>query len=302
LNEPQYDTVEFFSGCRPDGSGPTSGVGLAGSPKNRVTKLKGVRMKLFPFCERRRQGRAGFFWAVLLLLPLIFSAPLHAGPKGGIRPHGYASEPPYNPQPDYWREFDGVKASTEKLLNTIGATNLEAGAFLQQIQTNSQFLHDKWNVWFGTHFRSQGYARDDAYLASLKGDNWQLGKARKEKDAAKTLASLRVVAVDLQIKADNCRSSGDGLGKEIKVKVHTKANGKEAGGYEVFFVSEVMFDVKSAHDRFPRQSSPTDEKILCPGGYKLWARKNKFTSEPVAMGIGGHGETSLEVDLTVPAE
>ncbi len=239
---------------------------------------------------------AGFFF-------LIFTcATLQAGPIGLHRYGSPIDPPPYNPQPDYWHEFAIMKAATEKLLATIGATNAEAAQLSQQTQTNAQFLHDKWDVWFNTHVRSQKYARDDAYLAALKADNWQLYKIRNEKDAAKILAVLHGVATDMQIKADNCRNSGDGLGKEIKVKVHTKANGQEASGYEVFFVSEGMFDVNSAHDRFPRQSSPTDEKILPPGSYKLWTRKDKFTSEPVAMGIGGHGETRLEVDLTVPTK
>ena len=73
------------------------------------------------------------------------------------------------------------------------------------------------------------------------------------------------------------------------------------GGYEVFYVQKGMFDVKSAHDRFPRQSSPTDEKVLCPGGSAMWVRKKGVTSEPVTLRIGGRGETRLEVDLEVPA-
>ena len=195
-----------------------------------------------------------------------------------------------------------MNALTDSLLKSIGATNAEAGLLLRQMQTNAMFLHAKWNAWFDSHARLKTYSPTDAYLVSLRADNRQLSSIKKEKDATKTLTAVRDVAFDLQIKADNCRNSADGLGKEIRVKVHTKADGKEIGGYEVFFVSKGMFDVKSAHDRFPRQSSPTDEKILCPGGYKLWARKDKFTSEPVAMGIGGHGETHLEVDLSVPSE
>ena len=231
---------------------------------------------------------------------------LHAGPRtGGGRIYlagdaGYAVQ--NTAQSDYWGEWRLMHASTDRLLTTIGATNAEAALLLRQIQTNAVFLHDKWDAWFNTHVRPKTYSPADAYLLSVRADNRQLSGLKKEKDPAKTLAVVRDVALDKQIKADNCRHSDDGLGKEIRVKVHTKAGGKEIGGYEVFFVSKGMFDVKSAHDRFPRQSSPTDEKILCPGGYKLWVRKDQFTSEPVAMGIGGHGETHLEVDLTVPAE
>src|ERR1019366_8135173 len=122
----------------------------------------------------------------------------------------------------------------------------------------------------------------------------QLGKLRKEKNAARALEILRDVALDVQLKADNCRHSADGLGKDIKVKVHTKMDEKEVGGYEVFCVPRGMLDVKSAYDRFPRLSSPTDEKILAPGRYALWVRKKQFPSEPVTLGIGGHGETKLD--------
>jgi hypothetical protein len=231
---------------------------------------------------------------------------LHARPRAGIgRPQEYGAigNPMENKaQTDYWREWRLMKSSTESLLKTIGATNSEAALLLQQIQTNMLFLDDKWNIWFNTHVRPKTYSPADAYLISVRDDNRQLSGLKKEKDPERILAVVRDVAFDMQIKADNCRHSADGLGKEILVKVHTKAGGKEIGGYEVFYVSKGMFDVKSAHDRFPRQSSPTDEKILCPGGYKLWVRKDKFTSEPVAMGIGGHGETHLEVDIPVPAE
>jgi hypothetical protein len=136
----------------------------------------------------------------------------------------------------------------------------------------------------------------------LRADNRLLNNLRKEKDVAKILDGLRDAALDMQIKSDNCRHSGDGLGKEIGVKVHTKAGENEVGGYEVFFVQKGMFDVKSAHDRFPRKSSPTDEKILCPGGYAMWVRKKNFTSAPVILRIGGRGEVHLEVDIEVPAD
>jgi hypothetical protein len=34
----------------------------------------------------------------------------------------------------------------------------------------------------------------------------------------------------------------------------------------------------------------------------MWVRRKDFTSEPVTMRIGGHGETHLEVDVEVPGE
>ena len=120
--------------------------------------------------------------------------------------------------------------------------------------------------------------------------------------AIASLAALRDVALDMQLKADNCRNSSDGLGKEIKVKVHTKAGGKEIGGFEVYFVPRGLLDTKNAHDRFPRQSSPTDETTLNPGRYAMWACRKGFTGEPVTLSVGGHGQTRIEVDLEVPAD
>jgi len=274
-------------------------------------------MKIFPVHDRRgywlraqsqsRAARPSFLLTIpILLILLVATSSLHAQPRpGNGRPLAYVSygEPlPSDPQANYRWEWATMKSTTDSLLKTFGATNAAAAVLLRQIQTNAQFLHDKWEAWFDVHVRPKTYSPADSYLVSVRADNRQLRNLKKEKNPAKTLAVLRDVASDLQIKADNCRHSGDGLGKEIGVKVHTKAGGREIGGYEVFYVSKGMFDVKSAHDRFPRQSSPTDEKILCPGGYEFWVRKNKFTSEPVPMGIGGHGETHLEVDVAVPAE
>lgn len=237
---------------------------------------------------------------------IVLISAAQAGPKQGVGPRPVYRDPigpaqGNDPQKDYyfvWRDF---RLNVETLMKTIGATNDEAAALLRQIQTNAAFLDTKWKVWFAKHPQSSAVYGDD-YLTSLRMDVRVLGALKKEKDAGRRMEKLRDVALDLQIKADNCRNSSDGLGKEIKVKVHTKAGEKEVGGYEVFFVPKGMLDVKSAHDRFPRQSSPTDEKILCPGGYAMWARKKGSNTEPTTLRIGGRGETRLEVDLPVPAE
>lgn len=239
---------------------------------------------------------------VAALRPLDASA-AHGG--GGGNGQGRSRLPAYLPEPSltasYLDEWRGFKSNTKELSKGLGAKNPEAIPLLLQIQTNALFLEMKWNVWFKAH-PSSAYASGDGYLRSLQRDNRLLDKIKKEKDEQKALVTLRDVALDLQTKADNCRNSADGLGKEIKVKVHTKASDKEIGGYEVYLVQKGMFDVTSAHDRFPRQSSPTNEKILAPGGYVLWVRRKSFTSEPVFMRIGGHGETHLEVDLEVPSQ
>jgi hypothetical protein len=242
--------------------------------------------------------------AILLTLLVCISSVCFAAPRiGGGRGYGGMGDPlQTTPQSDYWAVWRGFKSSTDSLLKSIGATNAEAASLLTQIQTNVAFLDNKWNAWFKQHNQPGQYSPADDYLTALRADDRLLSGLKKEKDAQKVLNTLRDVALDIQIKADNCRNSKDGLGKEIGVKVHTKAGEKEIGGYEVFYVSKGMFDVKSAHDRFPRQSSPTDEKILPPGGYAMWVRKKTFTSDPITLRIGGRGETHLEVDIVVPPE
>lgn len=240
---------------------------------------------------------------ITLLLWLAGISTLQAqGTGGGHLRYGLGDPLYHNPQPDYWQVWRSLKVNTDNLLKTLGATNDEATLLLRQIQTNAQFLEVKWDAWFRNHNQPGQYNPVDYYLVILRADSRQLGDLKKEKDGTKALGVVREVALDLQLKADNCRHSADGLGKDIKVKVHTKADEKEIGGYEVFYVPKGMFTVKSAHERFPRQSSPTDEQVLSPGGYAMWVRKKNFTSEPITLRVGGHGETRLEVDIPVPAE
>jgi len=248
----------------------------------------------------------------LILVLLLFLAgviPALPAEGGGIRKKpGYAPDTSYHDKAksEYWREWIDFKSNTEALQKSVGAANGEAARLLVQIQTNVLFLKTKWDAWFLKHsldkaIQSWPYdVANDGYLRGLQNDNRLLNRARKERDEQKVLEVLRDVALDLQVKAENCRNSGDGLGKTIKVKVRTTAGGREVGGFEVFFVQKGMIEVKNAHDRFARQSSPTDEKILAPGGYAVWARKGSMITEPTTLRIGGSGEKQLAVDLEVP--
>jgi hypothetical protein len=229
-----------------------------------------------------------------------------APPSAGFHP-GYGSfDDPSARQAqvetDYRGTWHAFRTTTQDLMKSLGASNSEAASLLVQIQTNATFLDAKWTAWFNTHRTTSQYSLRDDYLVGLHGDVRVLRNLKKEKDSQASLAALREVALDLQLKADNCLHSADGLGKEIKVKVHTKAGGKEIGGFEIYFVPKGLLDMKNAHDRFPRESSPTDEKILNPGRYALWACRKGFTGEPATLSVGGHGETRIEVDLEVPAD
>jgi hypothetical protein len=238
-----------------------------------------------------------------MLLALMPLAACEAAPRGlaqGYDPLGDSFQ--NRAQSDYRVVLHDFRSTAEALLKTIGATNVEAATLLAQVQTNAGFLAVKWEAWYRKHAATVQYASGDDYLESLRGDLRLLHRVNKPKAGEDPMGILRDAALDLQLKSDNCRNSGDGLGKEIKVRVHTKAGGKEVGGFEVYYAPKGLLDIKSAHDRFPRQSSPTDEKILCPGRYAVWACKKGFTGDPVIQGIGGHGEKHLEVDLEVPAE
>jgi hypothetical protein len=229
-----------------------------------------------------------------------------ASPAVGVRP-GYGSfdDPSVRQaqvETDYRGTWHAFRTTTEDLMKTLGTSSVEAASLLTQIQTNAAFLDTKWKVWFNAHRTSSQYAMIDDYLAALHGDLRVLRRLKNGTDDRTSLGTLREVALDLQIKGDNCRSSADGLGKEIKVKVHTKAAGKEVGGFEIYYVPKGMLDMKRAQDRFARESSPTDEKVLNPGRYAIWACKKGFTGDTATLSIGGHGETRLEVDLEVPAE
>lgn len=233
---------------------------------------------------------------------IVFLACCSAGAAPGDRLGYPGAADPFRSraESDYWLMWRGFKLNTEALSKTWGRTNAEAAALLHQIQTNTAFLEKKWNDWFIQHRQYRQSIGSDDYLAALQGDDRLLRRARKEEKMENAMEAIRDAVADVQIKADHCRKSGDGLGKQIRIKVHTKIGGEEVGGYEVFYVSKGMYDVKSAHDRFPRESSPTDERSLAPGRYAIWVRKNTFISEPIFLRLGGEGESRLEVDIPVP--
>jgi hypothetical protein len=253
-----------------------------------------------PRIQRRIHPKLSSLVLVSFLIPL---AVCEAAPRGSRKGYDPLGDPFYNhAKSDYGVVWHDFHTTTEALFKNIGATNTEAAGLLTQIQTNATFLAAKWDAWFRAHTATAQYTSGDDYLTNLRGDLRLLHRVKKPKQGEESLGLLRDVALDLQLKGDNCRNSGDGLGKEIKVRVHTKAGGKEIGGFEVYCAPKGLLDIKSAHERFPRQSSPTDERILCPGRYAVWACKKGYTGETVTQGIGGHGETHLDVDLEVPAE
>jgi hypothetical protein len=203
----------------------------------------------------------------------------------------------------YEREFARIRSSADRLAKNADTNNAETLTLLKESVTHSEFLRARWQDWLKNNARSGQYSDSssfDKYLQSLTRDGDLLKQAETEKDASRALETIRAVATDLEVKANNCRNSADGLGKVIRVKVHTKSEGQEVTGYQVYFVQKGMYGVKGAHDRFRKLSSPTDERDFSPGGYALWVCKGESEGKPVTLRIGGKGETKLELDLEVP--
>ena len=154
---------------------------------------------------------------VILLSALVPIATCEAAPRG--RPNGYdpLGDPFYNhAQSEYRAVWIDFNSTVEALLKTIGATNVEAAALLVQVQTNASFLDVKWEAWYRKHFAPTQYAAADGYLESLRGDLRLLHRVKKLKEGEESMDVLRDVALDMQLKGDNCRNPATGSGRKSR--------------------------------------------------------------------------------------
>ncbi|MCI0539336.1 MAG: hypothetical protein L0Z50_29360, partial [Verrucomicrobiales bacterium] len=173
-----------------------------------------------------------------------------------------------------------------------------------QIQSDAAFLRQKWLAWPQRHPDRKPYYGSlslDQYLRALRGSQKQLKLLPKVGDA-ELQRTVKAVADDLHAKAEHCRHSADGLGKEMKVTVRTRKGTAEVAGYEVYCAPMALVKFKNEHIRFPKISSPTVHPNLAPGHYAMWLQKENEKTQPVAQTIGGRGEKEVEIDLPVPAE
>jgi hypothetical protein len=186
-----------------------------------------------------------------------------------------------------------------RLIKKLGTANEDARILLVSIQESSILLHERWRAWLKEHpkeARKLIPANGEPYSLSLNLNNRVLGAAN-----IKAVDRIREVAQDMKVKADHARQSADGLGKEVLVKARTKQDAQEINGYWVWYVQRGMLDDKSFHTRFGKQSSPTEERALCPGRYAMWARKDKKEGEPATIRIPSKsGSLNEEVDLDAP--
>ncbi|MBI3851642.1 MAG: hypothetical protein HY298_15395 [Verrucomicrobia bacterium] len=231
-----------------------------------------------------------------------------AGPNGPGRYRGLG-QPPEGLLPDAAREYRNVLSSLNttaaKLEKSHGDRLPESRPSLQQIQSDADFLQRKWIDWSQRHPGRSSYSgtnvRLEPYFRALQAMQKQLKESPKSNDE-EILGTVKAVAADLHAKAENCRHSADGLGKDIKVTVRTKKGTEEAPGYEVWCAPMALVKFKNEHIRFPKISSPTVFKNFAPGHYVMWLEKGKEKLPPVTQTIGGHGETEFEIDLPVSAE
>lgn len=229
------------------------------------------------------------------------------GPGGGPRysKPGDREDGGRVPKPvlEFHQALGWIKTYAARLEKSQGARLPQTRQPLEQIQNDAKFLQQKWLVWAQEHPRSTLYYNDvrrDSYFRSLQGTQRQLEKLHKSSDEV-ILETITDVAADLHAKAENCRHSTDGLGKEIKVMVRTRKGTEEVAGYEVWCSPRALVKFKDEHIRFPKISSPTILKNMAPGRYEMWVEKGTDKTKPVTQTIGGKGETELEIDLLIPA-
>jgi hypothetical protein len=174
---------------------------------------------------------------------------------------------------------------------------------VDSIHRDAEFLQNRWRIWLRSNRESYLRPREfDRYYKSLEQMNDLLTRALESREQAERRRQVEAVALDLELKAESCRESSDGLGKEVWVKVRTVAGEQEVAGYQIWFVPRGMFPVESAHDHFFKLSSPTDELILPPGAYLMWGLKDGEKTEPIPQRLGDKGRDRVEIDLVVPGD
>jgi len=142
-----------------------------------------------------------------------------------------------------------------------------------------------------------------AYQENLVGDFRMLASASEEPDAKMAFAIMKGVVEDLKIKADHCRKSNRGLGKDVDVSVSTlsKRDRKEEKGLLIYYKLAIYeFNKKSTlTERFEKLSSPT-KTSLPASRYLIWAVKpgepESPPNNPERLNVGS-GQEKREFDL-----
>lgn len=137
-----------------------------------------------------------------------------------------------------------------------------------------------------------------AYQENLIGDFRMLASAAEEPDAKRAFAIMKGVVEDLKIKADHCRKSNRGLGKDVDVHVKTyvKITGghKEERGLIVYYKLGIHeFKRDSTPLQFKTLSSPASMELPA-SWYWIWAG-NPGEPEPPREKLKKSGGHKIEV-------
>jgi hypothetical protein len=190
-----------------------------------------------------------------------------------------------------------VATESEKLVEMI--PDGQPHEQLTNIISNARFLKNRWSQWINRNGSDYVPGRD-RYLEDLK-HNFELVKRARDSDKPEERDEfIEIVDMDMQIKADNCRNAGDGLGKTVVVTVTTKKGAASVGGFQVWYVPRGLYSVEAEHDHFNQISSPTESIHLPPGGYLMWGVKGETKTEPAVYRVGGRGLAEVQIDVVIP--
>jgi hypothetical protein len=204
-------------------------------------------------------------------------------------------------QEKHWLDRDN-NFLVDLLLNSLSECMSAVGSRLEDRQpkasavaadTNAEvaFLVSRWHwgEFVSTH-----------YQENLVLDFRMLASAANETDKKKAFAIMRAVADDLKIKADHCRNSTRGLGRDVKVQVKTRKGNSEESGWQIYY-KMYIFEFAKGHtpEHFPNPSSPTVHE-LPPAKYLIWAEKPGHPRSKEDLVTVGEGKQQLDWVLFVP--
>jgi|ERR1700680_160083 hypothetical protein len=152
---------------------------------------------------------------------------------------------------------------------------------------------------------SAGIAVPPAYADNVRQhETVLLGLGAQRPLSPRGLAKLQAVTADFHVKALHAQkvthgAFASGAFSPIQVRVHTYKQGKEKGGYEVWYVAAAYDDDTGRFQRFLRLSSPTSLPLTV-GNYSMWAAApGGAAGAHQILGIGA-GTPTQDLDLSVP--
>jgi hypothetical protein len=173
----------------------------------------------------------------------------------------------------------------------LGTEHPKAAGIAEGTSSEVGFLVSRWQ-W--------GEFVSAAYQESLILDFKMLAHAAKERNKKKAYAIMGEVADDLKIKADHCRNSTRGLGKDVTVKVATKKENTVDPGWQIYYKFRIHeFTEGYDRQRFSNLSSPAIQE-LPPGLYIIWAVKPGKPESKKDIVKVGEGKEVVDLDLLVP--